>query len=91
MSAFEGGPPEGRPQAPAVSVCDEGLVRHFSANLLAQDVDGHAFAFFFVAPVCPAIATWRLLVGRADLVNGSFYVIADQRAISTNLGFVASV
>ena len=68
-----------------------GLVGHLRPDLLAQDIDRHAFAVFLVAPICPTIAAWRFLISRTDLVDRSFDLVPDKRAIGTDLGGIPAV
>ena len=63
----------------------------YGSDLLAQDINWYPLAVFFVAPVGPTVAAWGLFIGRAHLVNGSFDVAADQRAIRAHFGFVTPV
>ena len=77
-----------RPQASAVIW--EILVCHLGAYLLAQHVDGDDFAFAFEGPIGPAIAAWRAFQRSADLMNGTFDVISDQRTVRAHLRLVTT-
>ena len=77
----------GGPQAPAVW---KFLVVHLGADLLAQDIDGHHLPLSLEPPISPAIAGWGLFKMRPNLMDRSFYVMANQRAVGADFCDIAA-
>ena len=63
---------------------------HLGADLLAQNIDRHALPIALELPIGPAIAAWRPLKRRTDLMDRPFDVICDKRAISAYLRRLAT-
>mmetsp|Transcript_23239 Transcript_23239/g.39975 ORF Transcript_23239/g.39975 Transcript_23239/m.39975 type:complete len:284 (-) Transcript_23239:759-1610(-) len=76
----------GVPQSDLVGTC-----RHFCTNLLTKKVNWHLLALVLVGPVGPAVTAWCAFQMRTNLVDGAFDVVANQRAVSTDFGFVTAI
>src|SRR5262249_34169644 len=61
-----------------------------TARRLAQRVDRHEPAFGLVVPECPAVAGQCALDMRADLVDRALCASSGNRAVGSELCFVAS-